>query len=85
MDRYVYGMQGEGLGSFFGSLLKKSLPLMGQAIKAASKTAKPIVVTAGKELVEAGSKQAVRKLKRLANTQVKHKRHAKRSRRWRNL
>jgi len=85
MDRYIYGMEGEGLGSFLGSLLKKALPLAGQAIKAVAKSAKPIAIAAGKELLTAGAKQGAKKLKRLANTQVTHKHHSKRKRKWRNL
>ena len=27
MDRYIYGMQGEGIASFLGSLMKRALPL----------------------------------------------------------
>ena len=32
-DRYIYSMQGEGLGSFFGNLLKSIVPFLGKAIK----------------------------------------------------
>ena len=85
MDRYIYGMQGEGLGSFLGSLMKKALPIASQAIKATAKAAKPIAVAAGKELLAAGTERAVKRLKRSANTQVVHKNHSKRKRRWRNL
>ena len=85
MDRYIYGMQGEGIGSFLGSLLRKALPLASQAIKAAAKTAKPIAVAAGKELLATGAKKASKRLKRLANTQVTHKHHPKRRRKWQNL
>ena len=85
MDRYIYGMQGEGIGSFLGSLLKKALPLASQAIKATAKTAKPIAVAAGKELLATGAKRASKRLKRLANTEVTHKHHPKRRRKWRNL
>lgn len=90
MDRYIYNMHGEGLGSFFGSLLRKTLPLATSAIKAAVKTAKPHAVAAGREIVSAGAKQGVNHLKRLIDSShINHKPHKKRRRtrikKWRNL
>ena len=35
MDRYIY-QDGQGLGSFFGSLMKRALPLLGKTIKGAA-------------------------------------------------
>ena len=39
IDRYIYSQSGEGLGSFFGNLVKKAIPILGKAIKGAAKGA----------------------------------------------
>ena len=41
IDRYIYSQSGEGLGSFFGNLVKKAIPILGKAIKGAAKAAVP--------------------------------------------
>ena len=41
IDRYIYSQNGEGLGSFFGKLAKKAIPILGKAIKGAAKAAVP--------------------------------------------
>ena len=41
MDGYIYTQEGEGIGSFFGNLLKKVLPLATKAIKGAAHIAAP--------------------------------------------
>ena len=69
IDRYIYSMQGEGLGSFFGNLAKTAVPILSKAIKGAVKVAKPHAIAAGKELAAAGAKRGVKELnKRLAHT-----------------
>ena len=88
MDRYIYGMKGEGLGNFLGSLMRKAIPLIGQTIKRVASTAKPVIETAGKELVTAGAKRGVQELNKVINknSPVTHKPHKKRRRtKWRNL
>ena len=60
---YVYSMQdGEGLGQFFGSLLKTAIPVLGRAIKGVSQIAKPHLQKAAADIVTAGSKRAIDKL-----------------------
>ena len=39
IDRYIYSQSGEGLGSFFGNLVKKAIRILGKAIKGAAKGA----------------------------------------------
>ena len=90
MDRYIYGMQGEGLGNFFGTLIKQAIPLIGSAIKGAVKVSKPFAVAAGKELVTAGAKRGIEALTKNTtnkNQKIVHKRHKKIKgrRKWRNL
>ena len=88
MDRYIYGMQGEGLGNFFGTLMKQAIPLIGSAIKGTAKASKPLLAAAGKELVTAGTKRGVEALtKKIKSQKIVHRPHKKlRTRRkWRNL
>ena len=90
MDRYIYGMQGEGLGNFFGTLMRQAIPLISGTIKGIAKTAKPIAVAAGKEIITTGVKRGAETLtKRLGNQKQKivHRPHkkAKRRTKWRNL
>lgn len=88
MDRYIYGMQGEGLGNFFGNLMKQAIPLIGSAIKGTVKASKPIAVAAGKELLATRVKRGIETLTKRGKTQkVVHKPHKKlkRLRKWRNL
>ena len=58
-DYYVYNQEGEGLGSFFGGLFKKALPILGQAIKGTASIAKPHLKKAATELVSKGSKRLI--------------------------
>ena len=87
MDRYIYGMQGEGIGSFFGALFKQALPILESAIKGAARASKPIAAAVGKDLISIGVKRGVQELKRLTNSRVTHKPHKKikKGRKWRNL
>ena len=91
MDRYIYGMEGEGLGNLFGSLLRKAIPLIGSAIKGATKVAKPIAIAAGKELVTAGAKRGAEELSKQISSPGKkivvHRPHKRRRRKkkWQSL
>ena len=82
MDRYIYSMQGEGLGSFFGNILKTAVPLLGRAIKGAANIAKPHLKAAVKDLITTGTKRGIKKI----SASLVHKPH-KRSKRpkWRSL
>lgn len=82
MDRYIYSMQGEGLGSFFGNLAKTAIPLLSKAIKGAAKVAKPHLIATGKDLLAAGTKRGIEEV----NKKLVHKPH-KRARRtkWQSL
>ncbi len=88
MDRYIYsGQTGEGIGSFFGNLLRSAIPIIGRAIKGASAIAKPHLKNAVKDIVATGSKRAIDKL----SGDIVHKVHTpkraskRRKTRWRNL
>ena len=83
MDRYIYAMEGEGLGNFFGSLLKQAVPLISSAIKGAAKAAKPIAASAGNELVSTGAKRGARELTRIVHS--KHKNKKRKSKPWQGL
>ena len=61
MDRYIY-QDGQGLGSFFGSLMKRALPILGKTIKGAVRIAKPHLKKAGTELVDSAIKEGSKKL-----------------------
>ena len=63
MDRYIYSNQsGEGIGSFFGNLLRTAIPLIGRTIKGAATIAKPHLKKAVQDIVATGSKRAIDKL-----------------------
>ena len=83
IDRYIYSNQsGEGIGSFFGNLFRTAIPIIGQAIKGASKIAKPHLKNAAKEILATGAKRAIDKISRSSV----HKKHAKNKRKkWRSL
>lgn len=92
MDRYIYSNQsGEGIGSFFGNLLRTAVPLIGRAIKGAAAIAKPHLKNAVKDIVATGSKRAFDKL----SGDIVHKVHSpkkapkraskRRKTKWRNL
>ena len=78
MDRYIYSQQGEGIGSFFGNLLKSAQPMLGKAIKGVAKVVAPHLKAAGQDLVKAGVKRV--------NKQISHQPHKKRKRtEWQSL
>lgn len=83
MDRYIYSMQGEGLGSFFGNLVKTAIPILGKAIKGAAKIIKPHAIAAGKELITTGSKRGATEL----NKKLIHNSHRRKRKRteWQSL
>ena len=82
IDRYVYSMQGEGLSSFFGNLLKSAVPFLGKTIKGVAKIAKPHLIAAGKDIVTAGTKRGVEEL----NNKLIHKPHKRRKlTKWQSL
>lgn len=59
---YYYSQQGEGLGSFFGKLLRMAIPAVGRTIKGVAGIAKPHLQKAGEELIAAGSKRLLDKI-----------------------
>ena len=63
IDRYIY-QEGEGLGSFFGALLKKSVPLLGKAIKGAAHVVKPHAKAAVSELANTAIKQTSKEIEK---------------------
>ena len=63
IDRYIY-QEGEGLGSFFGNLFKKSIPLLGKAIKGAAQIAKPHAKAAASELANTAIKKTSKELEK---------------------
>ena len=96
MDRYIYSNQsGEGIGSFFGNLLRTAVPLIARTIKGAAVIAKPHLKNAVKDIVASGSKRAFDKL----SGDIVHKVHSpkkvpkrtskqaskRRKTKWRNL
>ena len=77
-------MEGEGLGNYFGSLLKQAIPLLKSAtIKGMNEVVKPIAVAAGKELAVTGVKRGAEAITK----RIVHKKHKKRrrSRKWQSL
>ena len=57
MDGYIYTQEGEGIGSFFGNLFRKVIPLATKAIKGIAGIARPHFENAAKEIVgQAGKK-----------------------------
>ena len=91
MDRYIYGMQSEGLGNLLGSLMKRMIPLNGTTIKAASKTSKPITTSAQKKK-PAGAKRRAGKIAKASihspkNDTIVHIPHKKRrgANKWQSL
>ena len=82
MDRYIYSMDGEGLGSWFGTLMKTAIPIIGSAIKGAAKVAKPYAKAAGKQIITAGAKRGAQEVTK----RIVHKPHNKRRRtKWQSL
>ena len=62
MDGYIYTQEGEGIGSFFGNLFKKVLPVATKAIKGAAHIAAPHLKEAATELAGEASKSLIRKI-----------------------
>ena len=62
MDRYIYGQEGEEIGSFFGALLRRVIPFASKAIKGAVQVAKPHLKEIGTELIKAGGKEVIEKI-----------------------
>ena len=88
MDRYIYSSQsGEGIGSFFGNMLRSAMPVISRAIKGAATITKPHLKNAVKEIIATGSKRAVDKLSGdIVHKVHKPKRSSKRRKtQWRNL
>ena len=97
MDRYIYAQNqnGEGLSSFFGSIMKNAVPFLGKVIKGGWNVSKPHLAAAGKELITAGAKKGVEALtkkvvetgtKRSRATKVVHRPHKRRKRaQWQSL
>ena len=59
MDGYIYTQEGEGIGSFFGNLFKKVLPLATKAIKGIAGAAKPHLQNAARDIVGQASKKLI--------------------------
>ena len=82
IDRYIYSQSGEGIGSFFGNLVRTVVPLLGQSIKGAANIAKPYLKSAAKEIVTTGAKRAINKI----SGPTIHKKHLKQKpKKWRSL
>ena len=62
MDGYIYTQEGEGIGSFFGNLLKKVLPLATKAIKGAAHIAAPHLKEAATELAGEATKSLIHRI-----------------------
>ena len=62
MDGYIYTQEGEGIGSFFGNLFKKVIPLATKAIKGIASAAKPHLQNAAKDFVGQASKKLIEKI-----------------------
>ena len=86
MDRYIYGtMTGEGLGSLFGSIFRKAVPMVSKAIKGAATVAKPHLVKAGKDLIKAGAKRGFEELSKRGEEKIKATHRPHKRRKWKNL
>ena len=78
---YYYSQDGESLGSFFGSLFKSALPVLGRSLNSAARIAAPHFKKAATEVVTAGSKHITDKLSgRIVNNLEKPKKSRKRRR-----
>ena len=62
MDGYIYTQEGEVIGSFFGNLFKRVIPLATKAIKGIASAAKPHLQNAAKDIVVQASKQLIEKI-----------------------
>lgn len=77
---YIY-QTGEGLSSFFGGLLKSTLPFLSSSIKGLGRISAPHIKNAGKDLVAAGSKRLIEKLSGDVVKKIDQPRTKKRKRR----
>ena len=59
---YVYSQEGEGIGSFLGSLFKSAIPVISRTIKAGAKIAAPHLKRAAVDVASAGTKRITEKL-----------------------
>ena len=59
---YIYSQEGDGIGSFFGGLIKSALPIIGRSIKAGARLAKPYIKKGAADIVTVGSKRLTDKL-----------------------
>ena len=86
IDRYIY-QQGDGIANLLGSLFKKAVPFIGRTIKGIGSVAKPHLIAAGKDLVNAGAKKGVEELVKLGSKKrkTKHTAHNTKKARWQNL
>ena len=75
MDRYVYGrnMEGAGIGSFFGKILKTVIPMAKQGINTAYKIAKPHLQNFGEDVLSSVQKEATKQINK-ATENIKGKR-----------
>ena len=64
IDRYIY-QEGAGLASLLGNLFRKSIPLLGKAIKVAVHIAKPYAKAAATELANTAINELPKNLKKL--------------------
>ena len=62
MDGYISTQEGEGIGSFFGNLFRKVMPLATKAIKGIAGIARPHFENAAKEIVGQASKKLIHKI-----------------------
>ena len=62
MDRYIYGMESEGIGNLQGSLMRRTIPLNATTIKAALNSNKHIAASAHNKKVIAGGKRKAKKI-----------------------
>ena len=79
IDRYIYSQSGEGLGSFFGKVVKTAIPLLTKAIKGTAKAAAPhlteAAVSAGSDLIQEELDNIGNKRKGKGVVKINHKRH----------
>lgn len=88
IDRYIYGMQGEGLGNLLGPLVKQAIPLNGATIKAAVSKPKVTGASTQKKVIISGSKRGAGKLEKSQKKEsVVHRPHKKKRRagKWQGL
>ncbi len=78
MDRYIYSLEGEGLGGWFGAHLKTTIPVTVKPIKASGRAAKSYTKPVGREFLAATAKRGVREVaKRIAHKPQKKRRRSR--------